>query len=397
MRVVIAVCLALGFVPLAGNAAAGEIGDGVSVCGRLSAFTAATAVRAGEAIVGTRRLTLAPDTLYSAVGQNRMNFVVGNAVCVNGSRGADGALIQYLAIGMPSPFCGHLLAYVLPTANAKGVLTLRDTGVATFDVAPGADLRDDLSAPHRCYALAIDAAGDAYVRSRVVRTVDRIVSRFKACGRITAYDKATATAAGRVAIGTRTWPIETAFVYTGDPAGKSSDRTAVGSEMCLTGGLTGSGELADFITSEFHDLTCGIVSAVVPATRTASGSVTFSAGPNADYARYVINAGKALGTSVGADICIRATVGPDGNAVVSALAFPDRTVHLGSTTAVGATASPRADVALADLPDPAPAGASAPPAAVAPSASDAPFAAGLLLALGVGALGSLLAIGLRRR
>ena len=376
MRVVLAAVLALGFIGLAGNAAAGEIADGVSVCGRLSQFTAATAVRAGEAIVGTRRLALAPDTLYSAVGQNRMNFVVGNAICVNGSRGTDGALVQYLAVGMPSPYCGTVLAYVLPTANAKGVLTLRDTGVATFDIAAGADLRDDLSGPRRCYALAIDVEGDAYVRSRVVQTVDRIASRFQACGRITAYDKATATAAGRVAIGTRTWPIETAFVYTGDPAGKSADRTAVGSDMCLTGGLTTSGELADFITSGFRDLTCGIVSAVVPATRTASGSVTFGAGSNADYARYVIDAGKTLGTTVGADICIRAIVGPDGNAVVSAIAFPDRTVHLGGTTGVGAAPSPRPDVALADLPDEAP---------------------GLVLVAGAVALGSLLAIGLRRR
>jgi hypothetical protein len=397
MRLFLAVGLALGLLALPADTAAGETGEGVSVCGRLSQFTAATAVRAGEAIVGTRRLTLAPDTLYSAMGQNRMAFVVGNAICVNGSRGSDDALVQYIAIGMPSPYCGHVLAYRLPTATAKGVLTLRDTGVATFDIAPGADLRDDLDAAHRCYALAIDVAGDAYVASRVVRTVDRIVSRFEACGRITAYDKATATSAGRVAIGTRSWPIETAFVYTGDPAGKTTDRTAAGSDMCLTGGLAASGELAHFITSAFRDLTCGIVSAVVPATLTASGSVTFSAGPNADYARYVIEAGKALGASVGSDMCIRAAVGPDGNAVVSAIAFPDRTVHLGSTTSVGATASPRADVALADLPDPAPGGASAPMPAAAPSASDAPFAAGLVLILGAVVLGSVLAIGLRRR
>lgn len=391
MRVVLAACLALGFLPLARNAAAGELSEGVSVCGRLSQFTAATAFRAGEAIVGTRRLTLAPDTLYSAVGQNRMNFVVGNAICVNGSPGVDGSLVQYLAIGMPSPYCGTVLAYRLPTASAKGLLTLRDTGVATFDVAAGADLKDDLGAPHRCYALAIDGAGDAYVASRVVRAVDRIVARFEACGRITAYDKATATAGGRIAIGTRTWPIETAFVYTGDPAGKSTDRTAVGSDMCLTGGLTTGGELADFITSGFRDLTCGIVSGVVPATRTASGSLTFSAGPNVDYARYVIDAGKALATTVGADICIRATVGPDGNAVISAIAFPDRTVYLGGTTGGGKTPTARPDVALADLP------ALAPSEVAAPSASDAPFPAGLLLVVGVVALGSLLAIGLRRR
>jgi hypothetical protein len=396
MRVVLAAGLALGVLTLAGNAAAAETGEGISVCGRLSQFTAATAVRAGAAIVGTRRLTLAPDTLYSAVGQNRMNFVVGNAICVNGSRGPDGALVQYLAIGMPLPYCGTVLAYGPPTASAKGLLTLRDTGVATFDIAPGADLMDDLSATYRCYALAIDAAGDAYVRSRVVRTVDRIVSRFKACGRITAYDKATVTAAGRVAIGTRTWPIETAFVYTGDPAGKSSDRTAVGSEMCLTGGLTSSGELADFITSEFRDLTCGIVSAVVPATRTASGSVTFRAGPDVDYLRYVIDAGKALGTTVGADICIRATVGTDGDAVISAIAFPDRTVQLGNTTATERAPSPSPDVALADLPETAPTAASAPSAVSAPS-FETPFAARLPLALGALALGSLLAIGLRRR
>jgi hypothetical protein len=239
--------------------------------------------------------------------------------------------------------------------------------------------------------LALDAQGDAYISARVIRTVDRIASHIEACGRVTAYDKATSSASGRVAIGTRTWPIEKGFVYTGDPAGDRTDRTTVGANVCLRGGLTSSGELADFITSGFRDLSCGIVSAVVPATRTAPGSITFSAGPETDYTRYVVAAGKVLAASVGADLCVRATVGADGNAFVSAIAFPDRTGRLGPAP------SPSPDVPLADLPEPTVSVVMAPAAAEAAPAGDAPAAAGLLLALGVAALGSLLVIGLRRR
>lgn len=394
MRPLVAVTLTLGLT-LTGSAASADDTRGVSVCGRLLQFTAATPDRPGDATVGTHRYTLAPDARYSAMGQNRLAFVVGNAICVNGGRQADGALFPYIAIGIPSPYCGMVLAYRPPTTTLKGLLTLLDTGAATFEVAAGADLSDDVGGTYHCFSLAIDAQGDAYVAGRVIRPLERVTSNFEACGRITAYDKATTATAGRIAVGTRTFVIEKAFVYTGDPAGDHTDRTAVGKDMCLRGGLASSGELVTFITSGFRDLSCGTVSAIVAATRTSSGSIAFSAGPTADYARYVIPIGKALATAVGAELCIRAAVDSDGNAFVSALAFPDRSVRVGASTGTGPLPSPSPDVALEDLPQSAPEASAA--VAAETFAVEAGSEAWPLLALGALVLGSLLVIGLRRR
>jgi hypothetical protein len=283
---------------------------------------------------------------------------------------------------MRDQYCGLVLDYRPSTSASFGSITLRDTGIALFPVAPGADMREDVASieasSNRCYATALDSSGDAYITGRVIRAFERAVARFEACGRVTRYEKASTGESGVLAIGTRTWPIERGFTYTGDPAGDRVDHTAVGTNVCAIGELSSTGELIGFITQPFRELSCGRISLYQAATAASPGYISFGAGPYRDYTRATIPAGKDLPASVGDDLCVRVSVAVDGNAVVTARAFPDRNTYLDSAPT---RADPSPDVPLADL-------ALAPASSSEPLSPDAThgwiawiIAAGLTLAL----------------
>lgn len=292
-----------------------------SACGRINAFTQASPATDGGITIGTRTYVLRADAIYSRSGGNLQALVVGREVCLNGSLDASGAFLQYSGHGIPQPYCGRVLELRAPTASTAGSLVIQDTGVATFPIPVGADLTNDAPPPsgstYKCYSLAVDAAGDAYVTGRVVRTADRVVTRFQVCGRVLDYVRATPTAAGAVRIGSRAMAIERGFVYTGDPAGDRTDRTVVGADVCLTGGLSAAGELIDFITQPFRDRTCSTAATYRPPSATADGLLVLSVPGNPDYMRLIVPIGTDLGAAAEGDICISYAVNPAGDAFVT--------------------------------------------------------------------------------
>lgn len=294
----------------------------LSACGRINAFTQATASTDGSITIGTRAYVLRADALYSRSGQNIQALGVGREVCLNGTLDASGAFVQYIGHGIPQPYCGRVLELRAPTPTTAGSLVIQDTGVATFPIPVGTDLSNDAPPPsgttYRCYSLNVDAAGDAYVTGRFIRTVDRVVTRFQICGRVLDYVRATPTTAGAVRIGSRTMTIERGFVYTGDPAGDRTDRTVVGADVCLTGGLSGAGELIDFITQAFRDRTCSTVGSYRPPSTAADGLLVLSVPSNPDYMRLVVPTGTDLGAvAAGGDICVSYAVNAAGDAFVT--------------------------------------------------------------------------------
>jgi hypothetical protein len=78
MRSVLVAPLALIVVALWATPTSAQ--SGVSVCGRVTAFTAATPTNDGSITIGTRSFVLRADALYSAVGQNRETLVVGREI-----------------------------------------------------------------------------------------------------------------------------------------------------------------------------------------------------------------------------------------------------------------------------------------------------------------------------
>lgn len=309
----------------------------LSACGRINAFTQATPPTDGSITIGSRAYVLRADALYSRSGGNVQALVVGRDVCLNGSLDASGAFVQYSGHGIPQPYCGRVLELRAPTPSTAGSLVIQDTGVATFPIPIGTDLSNDTPPPsggtYKCFSLAVDPTGDAYVTGRFIRTVDRVVTRFQICGRVLDYVRATPTAAGAVRLGSRTIPIERGFVYTGDPAGDRTDRTIVGADVCLTGGLSAAGELIDFITQAFRDQTCSTVGSYRPPSATADGLLVLSVPSNPDYMRLVVPARTHLGAvAVGGDICVSYAVNAAGDSFVTAR-FQPSPPSLGRATA----------------------------------------------------------------
>lgn len=304
----------------------------LSACGRITAFTQATPSADGSITIGTRTYVLRADAIYSRSGGNRQALVVGREICLNGTLDQTGAFVQYSGHGIPQPYCGRVHELRAPAASTAGSLVIQDTGVATFPIPIGTDLSNDAPTPfgaYKCYSLAVDPTGDAYVTGRFIRTVDRVVTRFKVCGRVLEYLRATPTAPGAVRIGSRTMPIERGFVYTGDPAGDRTDRTVVGADVCLTGGLNATGELIDFITQPFEGRTCSTSASYRPPSATADGLFVLSVPGNPDYMRLIVPIGTDLGAAAEGDICVRFAVNPTGDAFVTGRFQPSR----GSATA----------------------------------------------------------------
>lgn len=304
----------------------------LSACGRIAAFTQATPSTDGSITIGTRTYVLRADAIYSRSGGNLQALVVGREVCLNGTLDQTGAFVQYIGHGIPQPYCGRVHELRAPSASTAGSLVIQDTGVATFPIPIGTDLSNDAPSrfgAYKCYSLAVDPAGDAYVTGRFIRTADRVVTRFKICGRVLEYVRATPTAAGAVRIGSRAMPIERGFVYTGDPAGDRTDRTMVGAEVCLTGGLSAAGELIDFITQPFEGRTCSTAASYRPPSATADGLLMLSVPGNPDYMRLIVPIGTDLGAAAEGDICVSFAVNPAGDAFITGRFQPSR----GSATA----------------------------------------------------------------
>lgn len=293
----------------------------LSACGRVNGFTQATPTTDGSITIGTRAYVLRADALYSRSGGNIQALVVGREICLNGSLDASGAFVQYSGHDVPQPYCGRVLEVRAPTSRTAGSLAIQGTGVATFPIPIGTDLSNDAPSPdgstYKCYSLAIDGGGDAYVTGRFIRTVDRVVARLQVCGRVLDYARATSAAAGAVRIGSRTLPIERGFVYTGDPAGDRTDRTMVGADVCLTGGLSVGGELIDFITQPFRDRTCSTAASYRPPSATADGLLVLSVPGNPDYMRLIVPIGTDLGAAATGDICLSYAVNSAGDAYVT--------------------------------------------------------------------------------
>jgi hypothetical protein len=294
----------------------------LSACGRINSLTPATATTDGSITIGTRTYVLRADALYSQMGQNQVALVARREVCLNGTLDASGAFLQYIGHGIPQPYCGRVQSLRAPTATTAGSLVIQDTGVATFPIPAGTDLSNDAPAlagsTYKCYALAVDPAGDALVTGRFIRTVDRVVTRFEICGSVIGYTPASASSPGSVRVGSRTFIIERGFVYEGDPAGDRADRTVVGTDVCLSGGLGAGGQLISFITQPFRDSACSTVGSYRPAANGAAGLLVLSVTSNPDYMRLIVPEGTQVGSiAPGAYVCLRYAVNADGDAFVT--------------------------------------------------------------------------------
>jgi hypothetical protein len=106
----------------------------VTLCGIVSAFTAATATVPGSITIGGTTLTIAPGTTLIGV-------VIGSNYCLNASLNPTGQVITPVTVtvnpGITPMICGTVTAYTAATATASGSITI---GGVTYIIAPGSVL-----------------------------------------------------------------------------------------------------------------------------------------------------------------------------------------------------------------------------------------------------------------
>ncbi len=290
----------------------------IEVCGTLKAFTPATQT-AGSITVGPRSYSLAPGT---TLGNGGVVVAIGRDLCLTaGLDTTTHELVSYLAFGIPasSELCGNLFD---GGAGTGSVRLSADFGDMDLLIAPGADPGPLTAGARACFLIGIDRAGDASVRERSAVDAPNDRQRVSVCGRVNQYLTATPSSAGRMAIGSRVYAIEPGTGYTGDPAGDRTDRTVVGSAMCLSGTIGDAGGLRDYATRLMDGTTGGNTFAYTPATATAPGLLVIS-----PISRFSVKV--PAGSSFGVDLsrgshCYAIAVDAGGDAEIERVIDCDR-------------------------------------------------------------------------
>lgn len=303
-----------------------DTSGGVSVCGRITEFTPATATTDGEVVIGTQRVVLLADDLYSQMGQNRSMLRIGEATCLRGS-GPDGALAQYTAIAIPEPFCGTVRELVPSDRDVPGRLVIEDIGTASLAILPDVDLGDVAQHARICVLLRVDGPGEAIVVGRHLTTADLTVQRVHHCGLVTAWtapEPRPRTSPihltdGSITVGTKRFAIAagTAYPLVNVPP-------QVGVAACLSGDLDVEGRLISYAAQPWMpDRLCEPVAELVPPTRTRDGHLRFEVsnmlGPyTPDSYRFRIPAGMELSTDPLVETgCYLIGLGEVGDAVIT--------------------------------------------------------------------------------
>lgn len=271
-------------------------------CGTVKAWTPPTAAQAGSVTLGSKSHTVNAGTNHGATG-----FVVkaGTDMCLFG--GLDGqTAVSHGATVIDSPFCGAVLAFTASTASTPGSLTLLHFASAALAIPRGVDLGTPRLGVKRCVTVGTNAAGDAEARGRAAASIlDMEISLW--CGAVKTY-----AAGSSIAIGSHRWEMAGTVPY--DTAGPNGpDRTVGGKPICLTAALDDQGRITRYLTSEMPAQEGGVVTTVVPATTTATGTLVFSY----KYVR-VIAAGATLeGIESGKHGCVKLGLDAAGDGVIT--------------------------------------------------------------------------------
>ena len=333
MKRLVVIALLLGALAIPAQAAADQEVE-TSVCGRIAAFTAATATTDGTITIGSRPFVLRADALYSAMGGNRITLVVGNSVCLQGARDAAGAFLPYTGIALPADFCGTVMSFSQATLSADGSVVVRDLGIARFAIPRGTAAGADPTGARACFRLGLDARGDAIVTGRTATLAERTAHRVSyVCGLVSAWSVPERVpgqamlihrAAGSITVGTHTYPIaaDTTYILVNAPP-------VVGQPTCLSGSLDASGALIQYGAQPgLPGCTGGTIAEYRAPTTTAAGLLRLSvSGSGATYTdesfRFAIPAGTTMPPdATSGRYCFTLALGTTGDAVVTGAAIP---------------------------------------------------------------------------
>lgn len=315
-------------------------GATLSVCGTVSAYTAAGAATPGSLTVGGRIIPLAPGATVTGAG-----LLTGGAnVCVQGTLNATGQLSTATVTANTGAsttttvnVCGTLSAYTAATASAPGSLTISGS---TLPIAAGTTLTgSDLLKTGANVCLN----GTSSTNGLVSGTVSpngvsgsggaTNTTAVNLCGVVSGYNAATASAPGSVTIGGSTVPIAAGTTLTG------SDLLKSGTNVCLKGTSGTSGVVSGTVTPNGASATggatntttvnlCGALTAYNAATASAPGSVTIGGSTLPIAAGTTLTGSDLLKT--GTNVCLQGTSGTNG--LVSGTVTPQGATATGTAT-----------------------------------------------------------------
>lgn len=280
----------------------------VSVCGVVSAYTAAGAVTPGLITINGVTYPILAGVTLNGAGQ----LGPGSNVCLTLNLNNLGQITSgnFTAnVTTSVNVCGVVSAFQAATANAPGSITI---GGTTLPIAAGTTITgaNQLTTnANACLSGTLNAQGQIIAPSTITLGA---TSTFNVCGVVNAYTAATANTPGSITIGGQTIPIAAGTVING------AGQIVVGNNICLSGTLNAQGQVIAPTSATVGATTslnvCGVVTAYQAATANAPGSITIG-GQTIPIAAGATITGNNLIT-LGSNLCLNATLNGAGQIIV---------------------------------------------------------------------------------
>ena len=267
----------------------------VSICGVVSAYTAATASTPGLITIGNQALPIAAGTVIE--GSSLIGL--GANLCLTGTVNAGGQLVAPTSVttnvSASINVCGVVAAYTAATSFTSGTITIGGNTfpIATATVIAGSNLI--AVGVDICLNGTVNAFGELIPPSTVTVNAGTSIS---VCGVVSAYTASMFGASGSITIAGQTFSISPSTTIDG------AGLITVGANLCLNGTLNASGQLIPPSTVTVNTGNsinlCGVVTAYAAATAGTPGSITI-AGQTFSIAPGTVLSGNI---QVGADLCL---------------------------------------------------------------------------------------------
>ena len=134
----------------------------VTACGTIKEYARATGAASGSITVGTRSYRIGTGVSYTGdpAGDRTDRTAVGLNMCLRGTLGAAGEIVQYLTSAMPSGISARAAAYTPPAGGQSGLAITSYMSRSTIRIPAAIDATIDVSRGTHCFNTTVDATGD---------------------------------------------------------------------------------------------------------------------------------------------------------------------------------------------------------------------------------------------
>lgn len=134
----------------------------LSPCGTIKEYTRATGTGSGSITVGSRSYLIRTGVGYTGdpAGDRTDRTAVGANLCLRGTLGTAGEIVEYLTTSMPTGISVRAAAYTPPSGSQPGLAITSYQSRSTIRIPAAVDAAIDVSRGTYCFNTTVDAAGD---------------------------------------------------------------------------------------------------------------------------------------------------------------------------------------------------------------------------------------------